>query len=239
MSETMAVGLQGVERQFEGGLPAHAEGGRVHQQVRAGKDSGKVAPGRDADVTRMSRRDRFRLLPGSIRQRDDLHTARQQPVNDAARRAAGPQHHGMADLAVPAGHLLVEIAQEAGDVRIHADQPARVVPDRVDRADGDGAGLDLVHGGEGRLLVRNGDVAAGETAIGERAQKICGAAGFDGFPRIVAVNAIGLQPETVDQRRADMLDGPADATGADHDGISPSRRRAARSGSSGMPRMVK
>ena len=70
--------------------------------------------------------------------------------------------------------------------------------------------------GEGRLLVGQRDIAAGEALLAQRAQEIGDVARLDGMAHVAAVDAIALQPIAVDQRRARMRDGPADDAGAYH-----------------------
>jgi ABC-type multidrug transport system ATPase subunit len=93
--------------------------------------------------------------------------------------------------------------------------------------------------GEGRLLVRHRHVAAAKAAVFQSAQKLRDLIGPHRFLGVAAVDAVFLQPIAVDQRRARMLDRPADDASAYHCVIIPRARNSLRTGSSGMPRMVK
>src|SRR5690606_26803499 len=113
-----------------------------------------------------------------------------------------------------------------------------VEPERVRGADGHGRGLALVRLAEGRFLVRDGDVASGQTLGRERAEE-----GFDllrrhGALRVAAVDLVAVEPIAMARGGARVLDGPADDAGAFHATSTSRRRSSARSGRSGSPRMV-
>jgi hypothetical protein len=159
----------------------------------------------------------------------------------ARARATGAENDGGPGRIAPPRRALVEIGEEADAVGRGRDEASALPPDGVDRPYLPARRLDLVDRGEGDLLVRHRDVAAGIGPGREAAEEGLGRGRLDRLDDIVARDAIGLQPEAVDDRGARVLDRPADDAGdrIAHGARTPSVRSRARSGRSGSPRMVK
>jgi hypothetical protein len=138
---------------------------------------------------------------------------------------------------------LIEIAEKAHEIGVEAVHLARTGDQRIDRADGSGQRIDTVAERKDRFLERNGDIAADKLAGSEAIEQGGQARGFHIDGLVAAVDAVGLEPKPMNERRAGMSDRVADDESAFH--VNPSktsgacRRSAARSGRSGSPNMVK
>src|SRR5262245_49773381 len=89
------------------------------------------------------------------------------------------------------------------------------------------------------LFMRYGDVASDVAALAKSCEKGIESVRRDGFPYILAFEAVMLQPIIVDERRARMFDWPADDATAIHAGNQSLLRRKESSGRRGNPSIVK
>ena len=189
--------------------------------------------------------ERMRFFRRAIHHRD-LQAAVQQRVDDRARRAAGTDHDRRPML-VPTGCGLVEIGQKPDEIGIAADEPIAFVPNRVDRPDRLGRLLAMIDQPKCRILVRRGDIAPDISAVGKVAEKLRKRLGRNVHELVGAAETQAPQPMIVNHRRARIGHAMAHDAGLrdrrlgwfGHAASQPSRRKKARSASSGRPRMAK
>jgi hypothetical protein len=131
-------------------------------------------------------------------------------MDHRAGRAAGSEDQCRPGPLGPARRTGVEMGEEAVSVGIVAVQPAVLHPERVGRAHRARCLADLVEQGQHDLLVRHGDVAAGELPSAQPADESrrLGRRNIDAL--IAAGKAVLGEPMAMDQRRTGMRDGMAD-----------------------------
>ena len=143
-------------------VAVHAERRRVDQQVGVGKQLRQRVEAMRGDAAAET------MLQFARRARRVRLTMRMSPKPRCfsawmTARAAPPAPSTTARSAVsPARRALVEIGGKAVGVGVAAAEHAVLEPQRVDRADQLGRLVARGDRGEGRLLVRDGDVAAGK-----------------------------------------------------------------------------
>ena len=224
-------------------LAGHAEAGRVHEQAAAGKHAIPLPPIDHGH--RRAKRAGQGLGPAAcaVGKQDPPGPFCQKSMQDRPRCAARAEHHHRTAALVPVGRLCVEIGHEAVGVGVaRVEPPCPVEPQRVGRSDRSCRLVGHRRKPQRRLLVRKGDIGAPIAMLLERAEKPRQILGPHRFLLVSAVDAVLLQPVAMDQRRAGMLDRPADDTGAQHEpypSMTPSRRSVSRSGRRGRPRIEK
>ena len=143
--------------------------------------------------------------------------ARFERDDDRARHAPpAPSTIASLEPFVPAGRRLVEIAEEAEIIGVRAAHMRVADHQSVDRADRLGERVEFVDERVDSFLVRDGDVAAGKLAGLQPLEKRAEIMRLDVDRLVAAVDAVLLQPEIVDQRRARMGDRVPDDEGAFH-----------------------
>jgi len=143
-----------------------------------------------------------------------------QAENDRARRSPGPQDDRIADRIVdrlaevrgPARHRGIEARDKTFHVGVGRAQLAVLEPERIGGPDRlrQRIGPRQAHH---RLLVRHGDVRAHVAAISQVGDELGEAFGRHRLTPILGRDAELAQPIGMDQRRARMLDRPADHAG--------------------------
>ena len=233
---------QGSKIDFQRRFAGHAQRRGVDEDGGLSKHCPQLVP----PVSHNSGAEMIREDPGfflgSVDNMDFREATRQQRPDDRTGRAARAQNHGRAAGLVPARGPLVEIAQKAEPVGVGAHQAAVFQPERVDGAHGLGSRVQPIAKPGHQLLVRHGDIGAGEASGGNIPVEGFGPLRLDAHPDIFPLKPVLLQPVAVNEGRAGMGDGPAGDGGAadgSHGWISPFSRRNPRRGSSGSPRMVK
>src|SRR5262249_10540113 len=88
------------------------------------------------------------------------------------------------------------------------------------------------------FLVRDGDVATGQTLVPKCAQEGLDVARRNGAPGVAAVDSVAVEPIAVDCGRARMLDRPADDAGVFHAQSILRCLNSFKSGRRGSPNMV-
>ena len=102
------------------------------------------------------------------------------------------------------GQRCSEAVHEARTVGVVGNKFVALEPQRVGGAGSAGRGPCFGRCREGRLLVRQRDIAAGEALVAQSAQKTGDVIGLNRMAHIAAVDAVALQPIAMDQRRARM-----------------------------------
>ena len=153
---------------------------------------------------------------GAIRRavdNDDARGAAQhKAIDHGARRAAGAEHDGHAQIPIPMRRASVEVVQKAFDVGIGGTQAPAVEPEGVGGADGVGAIVRLRQCQRGRL-VRQRDIGAHIAPRREIFHEVCELFRRHRFTPVLAGDAVMPKPVIVNERRARMSDRPADNAG--------------------------
>ncbi len=216
------------EIEAERGLARHAERGGVddepHLPGRPGQILERDGPKR-ARATRSLRRvdgeiadHLVRLAGGPVGHADRADPALLQPGDHGPGGPARADHQGCPDGPLPAGaEGVVEMGREPRDVRVVAEEDAVLDPEGVDRTEALGPGRAAVDTCEGRFLVGDRHVPAGEALVGEIFQEAGKILRRHRDPLIGSGEAVLFQPVAVDERRAGMLDRVADHEGFRHD----------------------
>src|SRR5690606_11388438 len=102
-------------------------------------------------------------------------------------------------------------------------------PQRIRGTDGSGRAVLHFRHRKRNLLVRYGHVAACKTLLLKRDDEIAHLFRRHGFPRVCALDTIPLEPVPMNERRARLLDRPADDTRTFHDATTPLLRSSFRS----------
>src|SRR5262249_45113371 len=141
---------------------AHAERGRVYQEVGFDKDFAKrVEPGRrDPFAKAVLELDRPFLR--AVGDTDIADAGLFQRVDYGAGRAASANPDGAVCLA-PLGRELIEVSGKAIHIGIAATDMAVLEPQRIDRTGRLSRFVAIADADEGCLLVRDRDIAAGKT----------------------------------------------------------------------------
>ena len=192
MSETSALAGRASSARSSGGSPTHALTGGVDQHRRAverglrarSHGSARIGPpnSRASACARASVRLTSRISRAPCVDQADQHRAR---------AAAGADHHDRAGIGAPAGLRLAHALDVAeGVVVLAVERSVGRDHDAVHRADAARERIDPVDDAERGLLVRNGQVAAGEAERRQRAQRGAQAVGLDRQRQVGAGQAV-------------------------------------------------
>ena len=165
--------------------------------------------------------------------------------------AAGAEHHRRAGRRVPIRGAIRRFSRNPkASVLCASRLPSAVDDDRVDRADAAGQRIDPVDDRHRLLLVRDRQVAAAEAERRQRPQRRFQLSRLDRQRHVGAVDAMFVEPEIVQRRRARMRDRPAHDPGEPRPagdphridliaGNAPRSRRNSSNSISGRPRIAK
>src|SRR5450759_1399028 len=146
---------------------------------------------------------RLRAFKRTVDDIDAPDIALDQREDNGARTAAGAQHRGGFQTAVPARRGGIEIGEEAFDVGIGRAQRFAIVPQRIGGADRARALVRLRQRKRG-LLVRDGDVAADIAVLAQMRDELGEFIRRHRLAPVFGVEIMLLDPIIVDQRRARM-----------------------------------
>ena len=196
---------QAVERKIQGSLAHHALIGGVDQHGRAVERPVAALPFDGSDEGAEAELERFCACRRSIDETDVARPLLEQAEEHRARPAPGADHHNRTGIRPPARLRFPHALDIAEGIVIGAGQRTiRANDDAVHRPDASRQQIDLVNEVKRRLLVRNGQVAAGKSECCKRMQGRAQPFGRDSERQIAAGQAVAREPIIVQLRRARM-----------------------------------
>ena len=158
--------------------------------------------------------ERFRAGGRAIDDADFRRAALRERVGDRPGAAAGADHHRRPRIGAPRRMPLQDVLHEPERVVVRAEErPVRPDDDAADGPDPLRDGINGVHHREGVFLVRNRDVAAGESEWGQAAQGGVEILGTDRQRHVRAGQTVLRHQVVVDYGRARVHDGPSHHAG--------------------------
>ena len=208
------VHWQRIKLDVQRGFALHALAGHVDRHGNAVERIVAFFPGMDLDRPAEFFRQFFRPFPGAVDQPDFGHALVQQRVTHRPAAAAGSDDRDRSGIGPPVGAELLQVAEKPQPVVIGPEQRTVVAHhDAADSADLLRDLVDLVNDFHRILLVRDGQIAAGETQWMHGAQRRPDLAGFDRQRHIGAGKALLFHPVVVHHGRTRMHHRPTHDSG--------------------------